>query len=441
MNLYVHFPFCRSRCSYCSLYSRVGASLADRERYIESIRVKLESLRVRLESTLTDPNPTITNPNRPYPTLTDNNPTLKTLYFGGGSPALCDLSPLRVPLKQWKTGQTCFPLFEFTVELHPLDVTPAKLDELKSIGVNRISMGVQSLDDATLRAMGRGYTADEAARAFDLVKSRFDNAGIDLILGYPGDPTTKNAEALLAPLATWGLRHCSVYSLQNERGLKNVPDDDTVLDGIRSAARFLKSIGLERYEISNYAAPGFECRHNLAVWRGEDYIGLGEGAYGREGLKRTRGILQNSVNGDREEGRGKREEGKGKREEGRGKREEGKGKREEGRGKREEGKGKRDENSLIAYKTIEVSPLEDLKERTLFRLRTRDGIDSSLFPEWRPTLDQFVAEGLLTHTPLVGAHLRGARGHLGEMPLPSENIYYLTERGTEVCDAILEELV
>jgi len=348
-NLYVHFPFCRSRCSYCSLYSRASSTVAERKQYIESIRVELESLRVRLESTLPDP-----------------KPTLKTLYFGGGSPALCDLSPLRVPLKQWKTGQTCFPLFEFTVELHPLDVTPAKLDELKSIGVNRISMGVQSLDDATLRAMGRGYTASDASRAFALIKSRFDNAGIDLILGYPGDPTTKNAEALLAPLANWGLRHCSVYSLQNERGLKGVPDDETVLDGIKSAARFLKSIGLERYEISNYATPGFECRHNLAVWRGEDYIGLGEGACGREGLKRTRGT-----------------------------------------------KG--------GYETNEVSPSEDLKERTLFRLRTRDGIDSSQFPEWRPTLDRFAAEGLLVR---IG-----------------ESVYRLTERGTEVCDAILEELV
>ena len=369
MNLYVHFPFCRSRCSYCSLYSRAGSAPAARAEYVESLRVELESL--------------IHNPTR---SNTDTTPTPNTLYFGGGSPALCDLSPLRVPLKQWKTGQTCFPLFEFTVELHPLDVTPAKLDELKSIGVNRISMGVQSLDDATLRAMGRGYTADDAARAFALVKSRFDNAGIDLILGYPGDPTTKNAEALLAPLATWGLRHCSVYSLQNERGLKNVPDDDIVLDGIQSTARFLKSIGLERYEISNYAVPGFECRHNLAVWRGEDYIGLGEGAYGREGLKRTRGILQNSVNGERGTGNGKRSD-----------------------------------NSLIAYKTIEVTPSEDLKERTLFRLRTRDGIDSSRFPEWRPALDRFVADGLLAK---IG-----------------ESVYRLTERGTEVCDAILEELV
>ena len=264
------------------------------------------------------------------------------------------------------------------MELHPLDVTPAKLDELKSIGVNRISMGVQSLDEATLRAMGRGYTADDASRAFALVKSRFDNAGIDLILGYPGDPTTKNPDALLAPLANWGLRHCSVYSLQNERGLKNVPDDETVLDGIKSAARFLKSIGLERYEISNYAAPGFECRHNLAVWRGEDYVGLGEGACGRVGLTRTRnGWGQAPQNPNKHCG------------------------------------------STTSIET--VSEKEDLKERTLFRLRTRDGIDSSRFPEWRPALDRFVAEGLLTK---IG-----------------ESVYRLTERGTEVCDSILEELV
>ena len=356
MNLYIHFPFCRRKCSYCALYSRVGSSADARRQYIESIRVALESLRVEPRT---------------------------TIYFGGGSPALCDLTPLRDALHTLLAPTRPYPTLpdpirpyptlsdpispEFTVELHPLDVTPAKLDELKSIGVNRISMGVQSLDDATLRAMGRGYTADDAARAFALVKSRFDNAGIDLILGYPGDPTTTNAEALLAPLANWGLRHCSVYSLQNERGLKNVPDDDTVLDGIRAASQFLKSIGLLRYEISNYAAPGFECRHNLAVWRGEDYIGLGDGACGRVGLKRTRGT-----------------------------------------------KG--------GYETSEVSPAEDLKERTIFRLRTRDGLDASRFPEWIPPLERFVAEGLLVK--------------------PGEgSIYRLTERGTEVCDAILEDIV
>ena len=356
MNLYVHFPFCRSRCSYCSLYSRAGSSPAARAEYVESLRVELDTLVHDFTRTHTDP-----------------APTLSTLYFGGGSPALCDLTPLKGALAPLLNEKT-----EFTVELHPLDVTSAKLDELKSIGVNRISMGVQSLDDATLRAMGRGYTADDASRAFALVKSRFDNAGIDLILGYPGDPTTKNAEALLAPLATWGLRHCSVYSLQNERGLKNVPDDDTVLDGIRSAARFLKSIGLERYEISNYAVPGFECRHNLAVWRGEDYIGLGEGACGRVGLSRTRNWWGQTPQNPNKH--------------------------------------------CVSTTSVEtVSEKEDIKERTLFRLRTRDGIDSSRFPEWRPALDRFVADGLLAK---IG-----------------ESVYRLTERGTEVCDAILEELV
>jgi len=334
-NLYVHFPFCRSRCSYCSLYSRAGSTAAERERYIESIRVELESLRVRSAS------------------------TLKTLYFGGGSPALCDLKPLKGALAPLLGEST-----EFTVELHPLDATPDKLDELKSIGVNRISMGVQSLDDGILAHMGRGYTFHDAVRAFALVKSRFDNAGIDLIVGYPGE-----SAALLprhARLAKWGLRHCSVYSLQNERGLKDAIDDETTMNRISILSKFLSDIGLAGYEISNYAAPGFECRHNLAVWHGEDYVGLGAGACGREGLIRTRG----TKNG---------------------------------------------------YEKTTVSQEFDIKERTLFRLRTRDGLDASRFPEWRPALDRFVAEGLL-------ALLDGC-------------VYRLTERGTEVCDAILAELV
>ena len=362
MNLYVHFPFCRRKCSYCALYSRVCSSADARRQYIESIRAALESIRVNQESIRVDVG-------------ADGVLLPQTIYFGGGSPALCDLTPLRDALHALFDPIST----EFTVELHPLDVTSAKLDELKSIGVNRISMGVQSLDDATLRAMGRGYTADDAARAFALVKSRFDNAGIDLILGYPGDPTTTNAEALLAPLADWGLRHCSVYSLQNERGLKNVPDDDTVLDGIRSASRFLKSIGLLRYEISNYAAPGFECRHNLAVWRGEDYIGLGDGAYGRIGLSRTRNWWGQTPRNPQKHG-----------------------------------------GPTPSVETVDEK--EDLKERTIFRLRTLDGLDASRFPEWIPTLDRFVADGLLAK--------------------PGEgSVYRLTERGTEVCDAILEDIV
>ena len=152
-----------------------------------------------------------------------------------------------------------------------------------------------------------------------------------------------------------------MYSLQNERGLKNVPDDDVVMDRLRHIAACLGEMGLERYEISNYAVPGFECRHNLAVWRGEDYIGLGDGACGRVGLMRTKFGKEEMVSAD-----------------------------------------------------------FDGKERRLFRLRTREGLDASEHPEWEAILEKHVEAGLLAQ---------------------SGPIYRLTERGTEVCDSILAELV
>ena len=346
MNLYAHFPFCRRKCAYCALYSRVGVSQPDRDAYVAFIAAQLSG-----SSTI-----------QPFNFSTFQPFNLSTIYFGGGSPALCDLRPLLSTLRLRLSTSTDY---EFTVELHPLDVSEERLEMLKAGGVNRISMGVQSFDDKTLAAMGRGYSIDEALRAFEMVKRYFDNAGIDLIVGFPGDPCRFE----LKRFADLGLRHCSVYSLQNERGLSNVPDDNIVLDGIKRCARELAELGLERYEISNYAVPGYECRHNLAVWRGEDYVGLGEGACGRAGLNRTRGVRRGSG---------------------------------------------------VAYETETLTPEEDLKERTIFRLRTREGLDASRFPEWRETLDRFVAEGLLTR---------------------SSTVYFLTERGTEVCDAILAEIV
>ena len=199
-NLYIHFPFCRRKCTYCALHSRAGTSTAAREEYvrrlIESIRVELGSDRVELGSGST---PTLSDPTRPYSTL-------KTIYFGGGSPALCNLEPLFAALVPLRA-----PDCEFTVELHPLDVTADLLKTLRSGGVNRISMGVQSLNDDILRHMGRGYTFMEAERAFYLIREYFDNAGIDLIVGYPGE--TQALTPRHARLAKWGLTHCSVYSL------------------------------------------------------------------------------------------------------------------------------------------------------------------------------------------------------------------------------------
>ena len=342
MNLYVHFPFCRAKCAYCALLSRVGSTPEARRAYCTRLAA-------------------------------DVAPPYSTIYFGGGSPALCDLTPLFEALRV--RGDDC----EFTVELHPLDARPDVLEALREGGVNRISMGVQSLDDDVLKAMGRLHTAAEAEAAFRAVRAAgFTNAGIDLIAGWPGT-TPDSWRTTLARATALGLDHCSVYTLIREpktrldlavrRGKLVLPSDDAALAQVDAARTALAEAGLARYEISNYARPGFECRHNLAVWRGEDYVGLGEGAHGRVGLVRTASGAETSV-----------------------------------------------------------TPEEDAVERALFSLRTREGLSlervARLWPvlaprlsAWRETLEFFKRQGLV------------------------QDAYRLTPRGAEVCDAILADLL
>ena len=349
-NLYIHFPFCRRKCAYCALHSRAGRPAAERDAYARAIARDIERLAREGEYV--------------------GAGSLATVYLGGGSPALADLSPVFAALAPLLAADA-----EFTVELHPLDATAETVGCLADRGVNRVSMGVEALDDEILADMGRMYTLAEARAAFARVKAEIPNAGIDLIAGYP-DP--RGAYRPLAPeiaaLKDWGLAHASVYSLileehtilakRCERGLA-LPGDDETLDDIRAAADALASLGLERYEISNYALKGMECRHNLATWRGEDYLGLGEGAAGRIALTRTLGTAE-------------------------------------------------------GVETTEVDPETDRKERALFRLRTREGIDTATWPQWRKPLDAFTAEGLLEKDGFI---------------------YRLTRRGSEVCDSILAELV
>lgn len=372
-NLYVHFPFCRGKCTYCALCSKAGVSPADREAYVSSLTRSIPSLIPHLSS------------------------PLSTIYFGGGSPALCDLRPLFKVLNPLIDKNT-----EFSVELHPLDVTEETLQILKDGGVNRISMGLQSLNDDVLKHMRRGYTFNEAEKAFRLIKEYFDNAGVDLIIGYPGD--TWGQSPRLQRLSDWGLKHCSAYSLILEEKsalfkltqMGTVPppqmgtttgtvplklySDEEIMDELSFISHFLNKIGLKRYEISNYSAPGYECRHNMATWSGEDYYGLGIGAHGRIGLKRTRNWWGQSP----------------------------------------------EVTSLLfpqwgqSPEVETVSEDFDFKERKIFSLRTARGLDAGDCPHWIERLDRFVEEGLLEKENLV---------------------YRLTERGFEVCDSILAELI
>lgn len=350
-NLYVHFPFCRRKCTYCALYSRAGRGPEELSRYCDAVARSIRAL--------------------------DPHARFSTVYFGGGSPGLCRLDGVFDAVQPHLA-----PDAEFTVELHPLDVTKERLSDLRQGGVNRISIGVQSFDDGVLSAMGRGYSFSQAERAVLEARSAFDNVGIDLIAGYPGAP--EGNDPCDARIEGWDLRHVSVYSLIVEensvlgkkaaRGEVRIPGDAETMDRIAACSRFLRSLGFVRYEISNYAKPGYECRHNMAVWRGEDYTGIGEGAHGRMGLLRTENWwpLDPGIAG------------------------------------------------LRPPSAETVDPARDGTERAIFRLRTSEGIDARGRPGWIAALDRAEAEGLVSRKGTV---------------------YTLTERGMEVCDSVMSDLV
>ena len=365
MNLYVHFPFCRSKCAYCALRSRGGVPEAARAAYAERIAGEIRRARLRPALGRDDARP------------------FQTIYFGGGTPALCDLRAVCAAVRE-----AFGTVDEFTVELNPCDVTPRLLDDLLEGGVNRISMGMQSLDDDALRAMGRPHTATQAEDAFRAIRAAgFGNAGFDLIAGWPGT-TDGSWGQTLARACALGPDHVSVYTLIREpataldravaEGRIVLPDDDAALAQHDMARTALAHIGLARYEVSNFAKPGFECRHNMSVWRGDDYIGLGEGAHGREGQRRTVG--------------------------------------------REDG----------SYDVTELSPEADALERALFALRTTEWFDLARVAQrwpilalrqaaWRKELRALVAQGIVRE---------GAEG-----------CFTPTDRGFEVCDAVISAIM
>ena len=381
-NLYVHFPFCRRKCEYCALHSSAGSTPAMRADHVSKAVAAVRATQILNSDTSA--------------IKQSNNQTikqLKTVYFGGGTPALCDLRPFK----------GLFPdAAEFTVELHPLDVTDAKLDELKSIGVNRISLGVQSFCDSTLASMGRLHSSEEAACAFRKIRAAgFSNSGLDLIVGWPGD---KGALDSVRRATDLGAVHVSVYTLIVEPGTplavkamsSEMPSDDAMLDTISEVRGILADTGIVRYEISNYAKPGFECRHNLAVWRGEDYLGIGPGAHSRVGRERWRVEC---------------------------------------------------EEGSAEWRRADVASLdalEDARERALFSLRLAEGIDlaraadllspSSVEPEARRQVEQWMAtlDSWRSRLDVLAGH--------GIVRRLSPSRYALTDRGMEVCDAVAAEL-
>ncbi len=260
VGLYIHIPFCRRRCLYCDFTSFSG----HRRWWQRYLQVLLQEIREL-------------SPLRPC-----------TLYVGGGTPTVWPAAYLEELIKAARAaglGEGA----EATVEANPGTVGPRKLALLRQSGYNRLSLGVQSTKDENLRLLGRLHTAQQAHRALAQARAAgFANINIDIIYGLPGQSLAAFREDLERALE-WEPEHLSAYCLSLEpgtplaemvrKGLLPEPDPDLAADMYCLAEELLASTGYEHYELSNWARPGFACRHNLLYWRCEPYVGLGVSAY------------------------------------------------------------------------------------------------------------------------------------------------------------------
>lgn len=269
--IYVHIPYCASKCLYCDFYSE-GVIRADWPSYVDAL---LAELRMRHNDIHPD--------------------QLYNLYIGGGTPSLMPVAEFLRLAKGIHEIVEMVPQ-EFTIEVNPDDVTDERCVAWKQAGVNRVSMGVQSLDDKELKAIGRRHDSATARRAYATLRRYFDNISLDLMFGLPGQ-TPESLRQTLKEMTEMAPEHISAYSLMYEertaltrmRDMGKVQEagEDVSVEMFGIVNAELAQAGYERYEISNYAKPGRRSMHNSAYWQGVPYIGLGAGAHSYDG-KSTR---------------------------------------------------------------------------------------------------------------------------------------------------------
>lgn len=263
--LYLHIPFCVKRCGYCDFATQAverGSSVIDA--YVEDLCLQIR--RKAKEGELG---------------------AVETVYIGGGTPSHIGMSRLSMLLYTLSLSMRLEPDVECTMEANPESLDEHMVRDIWALGVNRLSIGVQSFDDAVLRMLGRAHDAEAARRAIAAARERFDNVSIDLMCGIPGQ-SAESFSASVEEAVRLGVSHASVYPLTIEpytrfekmvlHGELEEPDDDVEAEHMQAAARILSQAGYERYEVASYAKPGFECRHNIAYWTGVPYLGLGRSA-------------------------------------------------------------------------------------------------------------------------------------------------------------------
>lgn len=265
-HVYLHVPFCASKCSYCDFFSVADPAGGVVDAWLGNV---VAQTRAWVEAGLPG--------------------SVETVYIGGGTPTWPDAP---VPLIAGGEPETTLPLAdgaEVTIEANPDSLDEDAMLRARYLLVNRLSVGVQSFDDAELAMLGRRHDSRQAYRAVEMALGEGFEVSVDLMCGVPGQTLESWERTLSAALAT-GVRHVSVYPLSLEEGTPlayevacgavDIPDADAAADMMVMAEERLSGAGLPRYEVASYAAPGHESRHNLAYWTGRPYIGLGPGAHG-----------------------------------------------------------------------------------------------------------------------------------------------------------------
>ena len=267
--LYIHWPFCLAKCPYCDFNSHVRERI-DQARFAAALRAELAWEAGRLGR-------------RP----------LASIFFGGGTPSLMDPATVAALIADATALFAPVAELEITLEANPTSVETSRLAAFRAAGVNRLSLGVQALDDASLAALGRKHSAAQAIAALEIARALFPRLSFDLITARPGQ-TLPAWRAELRQALALAADHLSLYQLTIEpgtafealhrQGKLVLPDDDAAAALYDATAEEAARFGLLAYEVSNYARPGAESRHNLQYWRYGDYAGIGPGAHGRLSL-------------------------------------------------------------------------------------------------------------------------------------------------------------
>ena len=265
--IYIHWPFCAAKCPYCDFNSHVRKSV-DQSRWLSAIRLELKNSAIRTKGR-----------------------TVNTIFFGGGTPSLMEPETVAGIIKEIAKLWVLALDIEISLEANPTSVEAQKFSDFRKAGINRISMGIQSLRNDDLKALGRMHSVNEARKAFDIAKDNFERVSFDLIYARQ-DQSKVDWEIELKEASSMAVDHLSLYQLTIEDGtrfgdlyergsLKGMPNDSLAADMYDITQEVTLQNDMPAYEISNHAIEGAESRHNLIYWRYGDYIGVGPGAHGR----------------------------------------------------------------------------------------------------------------------------------------------------------------